>query len=119
MKNKLMRWGQPAIPIPRKPESLIPHIPTEPPPSLLLHPNNPFIPIRDPFVFPVNKPDVYQKLSICLYGQVGKNTAHEFVPIVYFLAIIPLLCVGWTGKTQARFLAPHEPGHVLGLRGIP
>src|SRR6266852_847405 len=94
MEHEFKRGRQSSAPVARKPWSLIPHIPPEPPPSLLAHPGNPRLPIRLPFAVTVDQPQVDQHLPSFGHRQVGEYAFHQCQPIPNATFVCPLLIVG-------------------------
>src|SRR5262245_20179750 len=81
MENELVTRCQSAGPIAWHSFALVPDIPAKAPPPQHRHPVNPAIPIRHPFAFAVDQPEVDQDLPGVGHRQAGEGPPHQPIPV--------------------------------------
>lgn len=111
VKNELEARSQSALPVTGHSRPLIPDVPREAPPSLLAHPFEPGIPIRNHLVGPMDEAQIDQHLAVVCHRQVCEHTAHQAIPIGDATrGVVALVAVGRRSDAQLRRLAVHQRG---------
>ncbi len=96
MEHELKTGREASRPVTGHARPLVPDIPREASPAGGAHPLDPGIPVRDELVVPMDQAEVDQHLCVGSRRQVGKDAAHESVPVGNATAgVVPLVAIGW------------------------